>query len=123
MKCRGGTWHRRVLPPVALYGLIGGFSGVTPHNHGDRDAGSDQRINTFDKPRDGLLGDHLPYPIRSTSVKGGAQRRQSGISTISDKMRRCSNVVALSVNAISPVSGIVNGECLIGASGLKAVKV
>jgi hypothetical protein len=63
MKCRGGTWHRgddRVLPPVALYRLIGGFSGVTPHNHVDRVAGSDQRIYTFAKPRDDLLGGHLP---------------------------------------------------------------
>ena len=111
-----------MLPPVALYRLIGGFSGVTPHNHGDRVAGSDQRIYPFHKPRDDLLGDHLPYPIRSTSVKGGVQGRQSGISTISDKMRRCGNIVALSVNEI-PVSEIVNGECLIGASGLKAVKV
>ena len=64
MKCRGATWRGddRVLLPVALYRLIGGFSGVTPHNHVDRVAGSDQRIYTFAKPRDDLLGGHLPPP-------------------------------------------------------------
>jgi hypothetical protein len=125
MKCRRRTLRRGdgwVLPPVALYRLIGGFSGVTPHNHVDRIAASDQRIYTFAKPRDDLHGGRLPHPIRSTSVNSGARGRQRGIGTISGKMAS-SSLFRLTISSVSGIPETPLGQHLMrGGKGAQTAR-
>jgi hypothetical protein len=47
-----------MLPHVALYGFILGFSRVAPHNHVSWYAGSDQRSNSLAQPCYGFFGGH-----------------------------------------------------------------
>ena len=96
-----------MLPSVTLYGLIGGFSGVTPHNHVDRIASSDQRIDTFANVAMICLVVDFSLPNRSSGLdRRGSGKAETELERDRTEADRCSDLVALVRLTIPPISVI-----------------